>query len=261
MTGGPFVVALVELRAAVELEAGPLAADLGVTAYEAGLLLRGAAPVILLRTPDRARATDLLARIRGRGHAAVAFDAAAVVASEAMTTPRDLRIEEAAFASGSERLPFADVLVTVRAVHQTRAATTTTTTEKQTSLARAALSGGLVRSKTVQKQVETRSEQRELVAYVFRASGAAPWLLVATRLRYEALGGRLAPSQHENFETLLAMLRERAPHASLDLRLIAHRGGAETLRAGPRAGDQRGSSASQVDLLAHVVALAIHKGG
>lgn len=256
-----YVVALVELRTAVEEEAPHLASALGVTAYEAGLLLRGAPPVVVLRTDDRDRATSLLAALRGRGHEVVAFDDAAVVASSAMTTPRLFRFEGGALvASGAveSHLPLADVLAIVRAVHQSRTETTTTTKEKQTSLARAALTGGLVRSKTVEKQTSSRAEEREPVAYLFRASGEPPWLLAASRLRYDALGARLAPSQHENFETLLRMVQEQAPQAPLDARLLAFRSAPEVVRSG-RTGEHRGSSAGHVDVLAHTVALALRR--
>ncbi len=253
-----FVVALLELRSSVEAEAPVLAAELGVTAYEAGLLLRAAPPVLVLRTDDRARAIDLLAKTRRRGHDVVAFDAAAVTASDAMITPRAFCLDGDDFVARSAaeaRLPFADILAVVRAVHQTRTERTTTTKEKKTSLARAALSGGLVSSKTVETETTRSTEAREPVAYVFRVSGEPPWLLSASRLRYEGLGARLAPTQNENFEALLALLQERAPRAITDTRLLAFRSTSETLRT-VRSGEQRSTSASAVDVLAHVVALA-----
>jgi hypothetical protein len=257
-----FVVALLALGSTVEAEAPALAVELGNTAYEAGLLLRGAMPVLVLRTTDAKRASDLLAKLRGRGHDAAAFDANAVVSSEAMTTPRSFRLDQDALVStgqNEERLPFADVLAIVRAVHQTRTDTTTTTKEKKTSFARAALSGGLVTSKTVEKETSRTTEEREPVAYVFRRSHEAPWLFASTRLRYDGLGARLAPAQHENFESLLRVLLERAPGAVMDARLLAFRSVAERLRSEGR-GEQRATSASTVDVLAHVVALSISRG-
>lgn len=255
-----FVVALLELSSSVEEEAPLLSAELGVTAYEAGLLLRSAPPVLLLRTEDRTAAVDLLARTRGRGHDVVAFDTDAVCASDTMMAPRSFRLESDALVASpaEERLPYADVLAIVRAVHQTRTETTTTTKEKKTSLARAALSGGLVTSKTVERQTTQSTEAREAVAYVFRASGAAPWLLSASRLRYDGLGTRLAPSQHENFEALLGLLQAQAEGAVTDARLLAFRGGAETLRS-VRSGEHRASSASTIDVLAHAVALSVSR--
>ncbi len=256
-----FVIALVELRGSVEVEMPSLAADLGITAYEAGLLLRGATPSLVLRTHERDRATALLAAMRARGHEVVAFDDVAVRSSVTMTCPRSFRLDPDAFVAvgpEEEHLPWNDVLAIVRAVHQTRTGSTTTTKEKKTSLARAALSGGLVMSKTVAKETSRTTEDREPVAYLFRASGEPPWLLAASRLRYDGLGMPLAPSQHENFELLLRAVQEHAPHADVDARLLASRSAAETART-TRAGEHSTSSASGVDVLAHVVAMAISK--
>jgi hypothetical protein len=255
-----FLVALVGLATPVEQEAPALAVDLGLTAYEVGLLLRAAMPSILLRTDDRARATDLLGKLRGRGHDAVAFDGSAVVASEQMHHPRSFRLEGDALVSvgplEEQRLPFADLLVIARAVHQTRTDSVTTTTEKKISIGRTALSGGLMTTKSVTKESSRSTEEREPVAYLFRRSGETPWLLASTRLRYDALGPRIRPSQHENFDVLLERLKELAPAATYDRRLTAVRSVAEKLRSEGK-GDLRATSSSGVDVLAHVVAMAI----
>lgn len=254
-----FVVALIGLAAAVEQEAPALAAELGVTAYEAGLLLRSATPAIVLRTDDRERATDLLGTLRGRGHDALAFDASAVVASEDMVNPRSFRLDDDALVSlgaKQERLPFSDLFAIARAVHSTRTGSVTTTKERKLSIGRAALSGGLLTSKTVTKERARTAEEREPVAYLFRRSGETPWLLASTRLRYDALGPQIRPSQLENFELLLRTLRELAPASVYDTRLVAVRSVAEEVRSAGR-GEQRATSSRGVDLLAHVVAMSV----
>lgn len=256
-----FVVALIGLRTAIDDEAPALAADLRMTTYEAALLLRAATPTIVLRTDDRGRATDLLLAMRGRGHEVVAFDDAAVVDSEAMTRPRSFRLEADALVSVGQpesRLPFVDLLAIVRAEHQTTTETVVATKERTLSLGRAALSGGLVASKTVTKERAQSVEQREPVAYLFRRSGEPPWLLASGRLRYDALAPHVRPSQLENFEALIGRLRESAPSAAYDARLLAVRAPSK-LRSDGR-GASRATSSSGVDVLAHVVAMAVARG-
>jgi hypothetical protein len=68
------VIAVVGLARSVEEEAPVLATDLGLTAYEVGVMLRAPPPVIVARTEDRNRTLALLAKLRSRGHDAVACD-------------------------------------------------------------------------------------------------------------------------------------------------------------------------------------------
>ena len=270
MTGcyRPFVdiVALVSLGTAVEVEAPLLAADLGCTAYEAALLLRAPTPVPLLRTEQRPRALDLLTKLRARGHGVVACDAATVVSSDAMTNVRSFVLSPDALVVttpsaappghvASDRCAWADVLAFVRAVHRSRSESVQKSTTQQLALGRAALSGGIMLTKKTITTVKQGAEEREPVLYVFRRSGA-PLLLQQSRVRYESLGSELRPVQLENFAILVRTLRERAPHAPYDERLLLPRPGTERVRAGVN-GAVSTSSADGVDLLAHVVAMAI----
>jgi hypothetical protein len=84
------------------------------------------------------------------------------------------------------------------------------------------------------------SETREQVLYVF-ASSPRPWIVAASRARYDGLGEPLRPMQLENFERFVDVLRERCPSAAFDERLLAVK------NADPTA----------ADLLANIVALAV----
>ncbi|HEY6461657.1 MAG TPA: hypothetical protein VIY73_15925, partial [Polyangiaceae bacterium] len=83
-----YVVAIAELKGSIEDEAPNLAEDLGATAYDARLLLAAGAPIVAKTTPDREAALELLARLRARGHGAVACDTSAVVSSADMVAMR-----------------------------------------------------------------------------------------------------------------------------------------------------------------------------
>ncbi|MGH7297781.1 MAG: hypothetical protein ACRELB_22775, partial [Polyangiaceae bacterium] len=175
-----YVVAITELAGALDMEAAALAADVGVSAYDARLLLAQGAPAIVKTTADKGAALELLAGLRARGHAAVACDTAAVVSSADMVTMRRPRLGEAAVTleeRPGETLPYEDILALVPAVHRRRSETTTVTRETKLSMGRAIITGGASFTKTVKTEKHSGTEEREAVLYVFRRSGATPWLL------------------------------------------------------------------------------------
>ena len=259
-----FVVAIAELHGPAEGEVASLAEDLGVTAYDARLLLAAGTPAIVKTTPDRALALDLLGRLRARGHGAVAFDGAAVVSSEDMVAMRRPRLEADAVALDDrpgERLPYADVLALLPAVHQRRADTTTETREKKISLTRGLMTSGMSFTKTVKTNTRSATEERDVVLYVFRRSGAVPWLLREHGTSWVGLGLPLAPSEGENYRLAVAALRERAPGATFDDRLTSRKAAERAaLSGGSGTTTVKTSSQAGVDLLAHVLALWIARG-
>jgi hypothetical protein len=135
---------------------------------------------------------------------------------------------------------------------------TTATQERKFSFGRAAATGGLLMTKTTKKESKRVSDEREAVLYVFR-SDSAPWLLASTELRYDGLGEDMRRSQVENFEVLQKTLRELSPSALYDTRLLAVRGAASmAVTAGLKHVSE--SSSGTMDLLAHIVAMALGRG-
>lgn len=256
------IVAIIALGTPVEVEVPRLAGELGITPYETALLLRAPSPVPVLRTEDRARALDLLAKLRRRGHDAVACDARAVVASSAMTQVRSFVLEQDALSARctnghTDRVEWTDVVAFIRAVHRTRNESIEKSTGHKLDLGRAAMSGGIMVTKKVTTTSTHTSEEREPVLYVFRQNGA-PFLVQQSRLRYDGLGPDLRPSQTENFSTLVRVLRARAPRAAYDDRLITSRPSTDRVRAGAH-GAVQSSTSDGVDLLAHLVAMAVSR--
>ena len=230
------VVAIVRLGTAVDVEARALAAELGTTAYDERLKLAAGVPAVVLTTPDEARANGLARGIVARGHAVHVMRTSDVVAADAMIAMRQFQLVAGGLASGAAQLPWTDVAVLVRATHRRVTETTSVTTEKKLAIGRAIATGGLAMSKKVKREVTTRSEDIEQVLYLFRASGATPWLLREHGTLYNALGTDLTPSALNNFALAVARFRASAPHARFDERLVA-----------------RKPSADEVDLLAHLV--------
>ncbi len=256
-----YVVAIIELRGSVEDEAAALAKDLGGTAYDARMLLVAGAPAVVKRTPDREGAVELLGRLRARGHGAVACDLAAVVSADAMTSMRHFRLEASAITladAPEATLAYDDVLALVPAVHRSRVDTETVTRERKLSVGRALMTSGLSMTKTVTRETHASTEQREGVLYVFRRSGATPWLLREHGTVWAGHGLRLAPSEAENFRLTVAALRERAPAATFDDRLVARKAPERAaLSGGPGSTTVKTSSDAGMDLLAHLLAMSI----
>ena len=256
-----FVVAIAELNGAVETEVAALAADLGCTAHDARLLLAPGLPAIIRTTPDREQALDLLARVRQRGHDAVACDTSAVVESREMVSMRRFRLGPDAVAlddAPGESLPYGDVLALVLAVHRSRSDTSTQSRERQFSMSRAIVTSGLSMTKTVKKESHAAAEERDSVLYLFRRSAATPWILREHGTIWAGHGKPLAPTENENFRVAVAALRERAPGATFDDRLVSRRAPERATVSGAMGTSTvKTSSDAAVDLLAHMLALWI----
>jgi hypothetical protein len=243
------VVAIAELRASPEVAAPLLAPHLGATAYELRLALSAGLPAIVLMTPDERRADAARDRIASQGHRVVTCARSDVVPSRRMTALKDFRFDVetlVATATGTERLPFSDILVLLRASHRTTTETTTEVKERKLRPGMAIATGGLVMTKTTTREVTSRSEEREQVLYLFRKGSGVPWILRERSGRYKGLGGDVGRTTLENFAMTILRLRELSPGAIYDERL----GTARAVR-----GIADGIDAA--DLLAHLVALDV----
>lgn len=256
-----YVVAITVLGTSIEDEAAALARDLETTAYEERLLLNGGLPAVVLKSQDRAAAEKLLGKIVARGHQAVACDASAVVPSDRMTLLRHFAFEPDAvvLTDREARLPYSDIIAILRATHRTRTETESEVKSKQFSMGRALLSGGLMLRKNVAGKERAISSETEQVLYLFRGSGAEPWLLRERAANYSALVEDLAPSSAQNFLKTIARFRELAPDATFDDRLTAPRPVSSRVSRSVSAKSESFavSSSGGVDLLAHVIALSI----
>jgi hypothetical protein len=244
-----FVVAITELRGSADALA-PLAVDLSTTLYELKLTITAGFPAVVLATVDEARAMHAIATIRHHGHRAVMCNRSTMVASSAMTSLRDFHFEPDALLAGppsAERLLYTDVLGLFRASHRTTATSTHEVKERKLQPGMAIATGGLILTKTTKKEVTTKTETREQVLYIFRKSGAAPWILHERGAKYMGLGPDLRPTSLENFNTTTRRLRDLAPQAVYDERLMSGR---------PIRGVAEGIDA--MDILAYLLANDLH---
>lgn len=246
-----FLVAITRLATAIESEARALAVDLGGVAYDQRVKLNAGMPSVVFATPDLAAARECVARVEGRGHAVVLVSADDVVRSQAMLQMKRFAFEdstasgpyrggaEGLLANEMERRPWEEITALVRATHRSVGQAAEVVTEKKFDPLRAAITGGLVMSKKVQKVITTHAPEHEDVLYIFGLPGSTPWILRERHAQYGALGAAITLSSHENFRLSVEAIRKRAPRALYDDRLVA-----------------RKSTPHEDDVLAHIIALA-----
>lgn len=248
-----YLVAIAELRGAIDATLKELAAELGTTPYELRLVVNGGTPAVVLTTVDADKARAAAAAIARHKHVSTLLDSRTVVASADMTElvrfafrPSALVADERAEAE----LPYADIGALVRASHRETQTTTEQVKERKLRPVMAIATGGLVMSKKTTREVTRHEEHREQVLYIFRRSGDAPWILRERGALYGGLGPDTAPAAFTNFQTTIQRLRDRAPSAAYDERLMTPR----TLR-----GVAPGSDAT--DLLAYLIAQHAMRSG
>jgi hypothetical protein len=220
-----------------------LAADLGTTLYELKLVLNAGFPAVVVLSVDVSVAANAVRAIERHGHRAISADRRTFTPSQAMRAVVDVRFDadELRGDARGEGLPYRDIFALLRGSHRSQETSVREEKERKFRPGMAIATGGLVNSKTTTQKVVTRTETREQVLYLFTRSGP-PWILREHGARYAGLGAALSPTSLENFKTTLAGLRQRAPSALYDERLMA----ARAIR-----GIADGAAAT--DLLAHLI--------
>jgi hypothetical protein len=262
-----YLVAVAKWARPFEEELEVLGPALGVGGYDLRMRLAGPLPLVLGRYDDAVEARGLVELLRSRGHGAVSCDERHIVASSEMKAPREFELREDRFvvsdpAWGQVELPYVSLLALLRAVHTVESSITTVTKQKQLSVGRAALTGGLSVRKTVKREVHTTSQEHEQVLYIYERTGVGTLLMRETRLRYRGLGERLCPTTMQNFQALTELLRERATSALYDERLVRQhrRAGVVSMGGSGRSRVASSSTAGEIDQAAHLLALAHLQG-
>lgn len=221
-----YAVAITRRPGAVQQdEVVELAAMATMDPYSMRLLLAGALPVVLPYVHEAEVAQLWLAVLRGRGLGAIACDLERVPAGEDIRVARSFAFGPTGMvfgcADGAEaRLEFADVVALVHVMLASESETATAKQEKMLSVGRTLATGGLARNKTVTKHSREQSHEAEPALYVVPSSVREPILLRQNQLRYQGLGAPLPPTKLTCFQALLARLRQLAPEALYDDRLL-----------------------------------------
>jgi hypothetical protein len=261
-TATTHVVALTRVREPLDArqEAPRLASELGLSPYDVRMMLRGQTPIVVLRTSEWARAGQALAVLREWGHGAVACDLGEVASGATAMCPRAFTFEDGAFVAihpswARRTVRFDEIAVLVRATWSTSAADPVVL-DPTLAFVLTPVPQGLSPS-PVPRRVRS-ADVREQVLYVFLAPGLQLLLLRETALDYRGLGERAAHAIRQNFSTVVAELRARAPLAVYDARLVSRRRKSTIAkeRGKGRLSPSAPSNVAETDLAAHLIALA-----
>ncbi len=216
------LVALVRPPPHPDEAARAVAGATGMTLAEARMRLAPEPPALLTRL-EAGAADALAALLRRSGLAVLAVDARC-------PTDRDRTVAHSfAFGSGGATftprsgapmdLAWPDVVAILRGLR--KAHVDVERTEKTTRLApgTAALTGGLVLTRTSTRTVRSSQESNEQVILVYARDGRAA-TLAQGHLDFSCLGARMQPSSTANMGELARLLREGAPGAFYDERLL-----------------------------------------
>ena len=250
------LVAIADVHGNLAQEAAPLAAILGVAAYDVKLWLSAALPRVVFQSELREEADVVLGAIRARGHGALACDASAIVTSDVVNVKRisidTMRI--GANDGAGDRLPYDSIGALIHVA--TRSDVERVTRESEPPYE------GIHSGRPPQTGVRDRTSHEHILEhalFVFPVDGLTPWVILERGTKYLGLGPAMRPTAHENFHATIDLLRERAPNASYDDRFV---GSSRTPNKVVRV---RGSGAPEVpaehgDPSVHLLALWLMRG-
>ncbi|MBL4688882.1 MAG: hypothetical protein JKY37_30105 [Nannocystaceae bacterium] len=118
----------------------------------------------------------------------------------------------------SFEIPYGTVDLLIRVTAVTTTSSTTTVRERKFNLARSALSGGLINTKTQKTTKTTRETDSVDLLYVFSRE-ATPLRMADNGLQYQGLGAAIAPSRTMNFAYTVKAIQGHCPQAHFDERL------------------------------------------
>jgi hypothetical protein len=202
--------------------AGVLADAAGMTLAEARMRLAPEPPALLVRLgPPEADA--LVATLRKAGLAVLAWDESASRVQERVTA-RTFTLGASALScaprSGpSMELPWSEVSVILKGASVQRMVAETKETRQRLSLGAAVLTGGLVVTKSVVTTAKSAKEDLEQAIFVFSKEGRAI-VFPERSLDFSCLGAQMQPVRIANMTVLARLLKEKAPHAFYDERLV-----------------------------------------
>jgi hypothetical protein len=231
------VLAIYNLRGNETLLARQLATVLRKTVYEASSRVRapGGGPSVIASFAAPRAAHETAAVLTACGFDTLLLDDGAIEADERRFLVRrfelgtDAMIVESRGARLEVPYPHIDLLLRgVQITARRPAAATPAGGTRKISLARAALTGGLILTKPVHPARRQAIEERQGFLHLY-GRGLPPLVWREGELLYRSLGGVLHPSREANFAQVVSELRRRCPHAAYDERLASRSGQAQLL--------------------------------
>jgi len=230
-----YVVAIHSLKKEKETLSSTLAAVLGVTIYEALARLRapGNGPFIVAFSSEKERAAYLVERLQSEGFNASLLTAGEIEAESRALIARRFNLGKAELDVTTEKgeshsFAFKNIDLILRGTGIVRDVTTETVKNRSVSLGRAALSGGMMITKTTKNVREVTTEERQAFVNIY-ARDSSPLVFRENALVYDSLGPELQPTRAANFIHLIAGLRRCCPGVVYDERLLSRAGQAALL--------------------------------
>lgn len=211
-------------------EPAVLAGVLGVTPYDARQQLHGAGPRVLATFADAGDARRLTAGLIEAGFDALHVDLSAETVE---VVPRTFTMRPGGIqVTSRDGLPLAirydRIQVLLRGTRMLTEQHTEVTRKRKFSIERAVLTGGLIMTRTEKKAVTRTVDQREGFLYI-RSAGVSAVELRESELLYDGLGALREPTRTGNFHRLATLIRDGAPQARWDDRLLSRAGQLEVL--------------------------------
>lgn len=251
-----YIVAIHYTTNSQDSQVQALAQVLGKTAYEARprLTIPAGGPAVVGVYAQQERARSVASALQREGFQVLLF-------SEEEADPARVHFEVRAFDLQSEHLvaesrqgqqlivPYASVRFLLRAVSFSTGLGAQDVTTKKFSLGRAALTGGLIRSKktTTSQQVQRIESDGLLGVY---SSGRRALIFRENGLLYDSLGAAMKPSRSANFLYLVGEIKRLAAQAHYDDRCLRKAGQKQLL--GPALEPE-----TSFPICAHLLALAL----
>lgn len=220
-----YIVAAGRLEGTVDELAAGLAGALGVPLFDARSRARPPAPKVLAVTSKREEAARLHAALSAAGFQPMVMPASEVQHEDARVSVRAFTPVQGAVRLEARdgrvfELRDADIRGMIRATTCVREIVTDTITTRKFNPTKALLTGGLML--TSKKKVETtRTELRTEGLLIVAAADKGTFTFRETEIQYSGLGAAMQASRFANFQTLYRQLRERAPGAFCDERMVS----------------------------------------
>jgi hypothetical protein len=216
------LVALVRRPDRLDDAADAFAGATGLTLAEARMRLAPEPPALLARL-EPAAAEALVAALRAAGVAVLAVPLRCPADEDRLSVQRfglePARLTLTSRAGETLEAPWPEVLAVLRGLRAERTEVERTESTKKLSLGRAALTGGLVFTKTSNTRVRSSTDRTEQVILLYLRDGRAA-TLAEHELQFTSLGAGMQPSSTANMIELARRLREGAKGAFHDDRLL-----------------------------------------
>lgn len=216
------IVALVRPPADAVVAVEALATAAGMAPAEARMRLAPEPPALLARLAPAA-ADALVAQLRKAGLAALAVDEQQL-AEEERTLARSVAFGPASVtftprAGPPLELAWDEVRVILRGASSVRTQREHVEKTRGLDMGKALVTGGLAATRTSEKTVRSNQEETSQIIFVFAQDGRGA-LLSEHALDFSCLGPHMQPVRTANMGVLVKLLRERAPRAYFDERLM-----------------------------------------